>query len=367
MKQKILIITACLKIGGAEKVARDIALYGDCSQYEYHYVVFRDEIGTYEPQLLALGCRIFHLDPPGKSYPAYLTALASLIREHRYHAVHVHTMFSSGWPMLAAKLLGVPVRIVHAHSALNDGRSPAKTLYEQFMRVVILSCATDLVACGEKAGIRLFGEKAFRKRGDLILNGIDLNAFQFCPDARKNLRRSLGMEDCFILGHAGHLAPVKNQRFLLELMPLLLQRIPNAKLLLLGAGPDQEMLERRIRELSLEEHVRMTGNVLNVSDYLSAMDVFVFPSLYEGTPLTILEVQTNGLPCVLSTGVPQDVFLTDLIHPLPLDAPQTRWVDSICAVHRQSSQRYFHQMNALGLDIRSAVAKIHRIYGGNAS
>lgn len=364
MKQKILIIAACLKIGGAEKVARDIALYGDPERYEYHYTVFGEEIGAYESQLEAMGCRIFHLSSPSKGYGAYLRALTELIREHRYHAVHAHTMFSCGWPMLAAKRMGVPVRVTHAHSALVDGKSPVKTVYEALMRSLILSCATDLVACGEAAGIRLYGRKAYRQRGKLIRNGIDTDAFRFDPAARQRIRSQLGFGNAYLLGHAGHLAPVKNQRFLIDLMPALLKRQPNARLCLLGEGSDRPMLEKRIRELGLEQHVTLTGNVRNVADYLSAMDVFVFPSLYEGTPLSILEVQANGLPCVLSTGVPKDVFLTDLIHPLSLDAPKQDWLDAILGCARRDSGAYGPHLKELGCGTEAAMDAIHRIYKG---
>lgn len=364
MKQKILIITACLRIGGAEKVARDIALYGDRDRYEYHYVVFGKEIGAYEPQLEAIGCKIFHLTSPSRGYRAYCAALAALIREHRYHAVHAHTMFSCGWPMLTARRLGVPVRITHSHSALDDGKSPVKTIYEKIMRRLILSCSTHLVACGEKAGIRLFGESAYRARGRLILNGIDTDAFRYDPQARERIRQMLGMENAFLLGHAGHLAGVKNQKFLIDLMPRLLETEPRARLCLLGEGSDRPMLEARIRELGLEGRVILTGNVANVADYLSAMDVFVFPSLYEGTPLAILEVQSNGLPCVLSTGVPKDVHLTDLIRPLSLQAPVQEWVDTILACRRRAPEGYSAQMKQLGFGVETAINTIHLIYKG---
>ena len=363
-KKKVLIIIATLRIGGAEKVARDIALYGDRERYEYHYVVFGDEIGAYEPQLESIGCKIFHLTSPSRSYRAYCAALAALIREHRYQAVHAHTMFSCGWPMLIARRLGVPVRITHSHSALDDGKSPVKTIYEKIMRRLILSCSTELVACGEKAGIRLFGESAYRARGRLILNGIDTDAFRYDPQARERIRETHGMENAFLLGHAGHLTGVKNQKFLIDLMPRLLETEPRARLCLLGEGSDRPMLEARIWELGLEDRIIMTGNVTNVAEYLSAMDVFVFPSLYEGTPLAILEVQSNGLPCVLSTGVPKDVHLTDLICPLSLQAPAQQWVDTILACRRNVPAHYNEQMKQLGFGVETAINTIHLIYKG---
>lgn len=357
----ILQITANLCIGGAEKVARDIGLYPDIGEYENHYVVFGEAIGEYEPQLLARGCKVFHVPSPGKGYVAYLNTLRELMARYPYTAVHAHTMFNCGWIMLVSRCSGIPVRIAHSHSALVNGGGLAKTIYEKLMRFLILTCATDLVGCGEKAGRRLFGEKAWAERGKLILNGIDVQAFRFDDAARKAIRTRYDLADSFVIGHVGHLAQVKNQSFLLELMPRIRERKPNAKLLLLGEGSDRPMLEQKIRDMRLENHVIMTGNVSNVSDYLSAMDVFAFPSLYEGTPLSVIEVQANGLPCVLSTGVPRDVYLTDLIQPLALTEPE-KWIQVICGSRRSGNTHYQEQLLQSGFDVSSAMEKLYDIY-----
>lgn len=362
---KVLTIIANLCIGGAEKVARDISLYSDPDKYEHHYIVFGDNIGAYEQQIIDHGGKVFHLPSPGKGYCAYFRTLCRLIKENRYHVVHAHNMFNCGLSMLAAKLMRVPVRIAHSHSALDDGNGLLKRIYEATMRALILSCATDLVACGEKAGIRLFGEKNYRKRAKLILNGIDIETFRFNEEKRNYIRGQLGWADSFLLGHTGHLATVKNQVYLLELMPYILKARPEARLLLLGEGADRSMLERKIRELNLTNYVQMPGNVQNVADYLSAMDVFVFPSLYEGMPLSILEVQANGLPCVLSTGVPKDVFLTDLLTPLSLEISPMVWTEIILSSRRAASDQYVNQLVDAGFDSRGAMNQIYQIYERN--
>ena len=359
--KRILQIAASLSIGGAEKVCRDIGMSLDPAEYEVHYIVFGDAVGDYEPELMEHGCRIFHWPSPSGSYPAYLRALRDLMRENRYHAVHAHTMFNIGWAMLAAKQCGVPVRVAHAHSALDNGGGMKKRAYEEAMRGLILQNATDLVACGEAAGIRLFGEKAYRKSGKLILNGVDTRRFAFDPAVRDKMRAELRLDDAFVVGHVGHLMEVKNQSFLIRLMPEILKRKPNARLLLLGEGEDRPMLERLIRNQDLTDRVIMTGNVRNVPDYLSAMDVFAFPSLFEGMPLSIIEVQSNGLPCVLSTGVPKDVHLTDLVQPLPLEQPD-RWAHAICSAERRDSERYSDRMKRAGFDAAEVMEKFQAIY-----
>ena len=263
--------------------------------------------------------------------------------------------------MLAARQCGVPIRIAHAHSALNNGRGLKKTIYEKLMRSLILHNATDLVACGDAAGIRLFGKTAYEKRGKCILNGIKVDQFAFNEEARYRLRERLKLQDAFVIGHVGHLATVKNQSFLIRLMPQILEKKPNAMLLLLGDGEDRDKLEKMILEMKLEDRVMLTGNVRNVPDYLSAMDVFAFPSLFEGMPLSIVEVQANGLPCVLSTGVPQDVFLTDLLTPVSLDEPE-QWVKLICEAERKEPLRYAAELQKQGFDSAAVMKKYLDLY-----
>ena len=361
-KRKILIVAASLRIGGAEKVARDIALHDSHQEFEYHYIVFGDQVGEYESELQAHGCRIFHLPPPSRSYRVFWRELRQLMKEHRYHAVHAHNMFNCGLSMAAARCTGVPVRISHAHSALDYERSWVKRLYEGFMRMLILSCSTDLVACGVKAGIRLFGQRAYERRGKLILNGINVEACRFDPQRRNALRRELGFENDFLIGHTGHLMDVKNQQHLIRLMPKILAQKPNARLILLGEGPDRQMLEELVRSLDLEDRVLMPGNVRNIPDWLSAMDVFAFPSLYEGTPLSVIEAQANGLPCILSTGVPADVHLTDLVQTLALSDREASWTDAICSARRGQPEQYARLLLDSDFHTARAMEQLFQIY-----
>ena len=187
-------------------------------------------------------------------------------------------------------------------------------------------------------------------------------AFAYNEEKRAAIRTQLGAGDRFILGHSGHLVRVKNQSFLLDLMPMVLEQKPDALLLMLGEGPDRPMLEQKIRDMGLQDHVVMTGNVSNVADYLSAMDVFVFPSLFEGLPLSILEVQANGLPCVISDGVPEDVFLTDLIRPLSLNQDKQLWLDAVLAAQRGDTDKYNRQLLTSDYAVRTAMEKIYAIY-----
>ena len=125
---KVLIVASKLRIGGAEKVAADIGFYADRDRFDIHYLVFGDEVGAYEPELEAKGCKVIHIPEPSESFFRYIKNLRSLIEHNHYDVIHAHTMFNIGWAMLAGKLWGVPVRISHSHSAARDQRAQDSAL-----------------------------------------------------------------------------------------------------------------------------------------------------------------------------------------------------------------------------------------------
>ncbi len=363
---RVLEIAASLKIGGAEKIARDIGYYSNSDFCQIDYVVFGDKIGEYEKELQEKGCNVYHLPQPSSSYINYLKELYRLIKRNGYQAVHAHTMFNSGWAILIAKICRVPIRISHSHSVDDrPDKNHIQRLYEKVMQLIIVSFSTHYVGCGVKAGEILFGKNLYHKKGVTVLNGIDTKKFAYSETNREEIRKKLEITNNFVIGHVGHLADVKNQSFLINLMPKILKKNKNATLLLLGEGEDRQKLEKQIIDLDLSQNIIMTGNVTDVYKYLSAMDAFVFPSLYEGMPLSVIEVQTNGLPCVMSDSVPQDVVLTDLIRRLSLKASEDVWVEAICDSKRCTPHIYEEKIRNLGLDSEKMVNKISNLYCGN--
>lgn len=361
--KKVLIIAGGLQIGGAERVAANISKYAPKDQFEFHYLVFEGIENVYGPEIEAAGGTVFTIPSPSKGYLAYIRTLKALMNQYQYAAVHSHTMFNSGLNLLVAKSIGVPCRIAHSHTTRTETKvSGFQKVYEQVMRILIRATATDLFSCGVEAGCWMFGEKTFHQKGTVITNGIDIEEFSWSLEKRKQIRLQYGLEGAFVVGHSGTLLPLKNQKFLIELMPKILKRNSAAKLLLIGSGTQEfsEELKKAAREWGVEEHVIFCGAVSNVSAYLSACDVFAFPSLREGTPLALIEAQTNGLPCVISDCVPQDGQLTDLITVVPLEE-KDEWVSYICGV-RRNGQDYSDTIAAKGYCANSAYLPIYEAY-----
>ena len=363
--KKVLIVIGKLCVGGAERVGRDIGYYADKEKYEIHYLVFGKDRGDYERELIQAGCRIHHMPSPSNGYRRYYKNLIRLLKREQFDVVHSHTMFSSAWVLKAARRCGVPVRIAHSHTIRGpEKRTLVKRMYENAMRIIIRIDSTHYVACGKGTGNWLFGKKYFSKHGILIYNGIKLADYAYHEEARRRIRESHDIAGCFVLGHVGHLAPVKNQSFILKLLPDILERNEKAMLLLLGDGQDREKLLEEAGKLGIKDHVLFTGNVSNVGEYMSAMDVFLFPSLYEGMPLAMVEAQANGLPCVISDAIPDDVHLTDLVRSVSLKADREEWVNAILSAGRNEPEKYEEKIRETGFDTMDMLKKIYALYEG---
>lgn len=368
--KKVLVIAGALHIGGAERVAANLSKYAPEGEFAFDYLVFDGYENFYGPEIEAGGGRVISISSPGKGYLRYFRRLTELIRKNHYSVVHSHTQFNSGLNLAAAKLCGVPIRIAHSHTTKTERRvSLPQKLYEGAMRVLLRRTATHFLACGEEAGVWMFGRKAFSRRGQVIKNGIDVSAFAYSSENRSKSRNAAEIpQDAFVIGHAGTLLPLKNQEFLIRLLPQIKTKKSGAILLLLGAGTEEEKnrLEDIAASCGVMDSVVFAGGVSNVNEYLSTMDVFAFPSLREGTPLALLEAQANGLPCIISDRIPRDAYLTDLIQPHSLDKP-SEWIDSICNAERRQPGKYADIISKLGYDSAKAYAPAYDIYRSTAT
>lgn len=357
-KKKVMIICADLNIGGAQAVAARICKYAP-EQYAFVYVLLTEEIGQYEEDILRKGGRIIHIPAPAQGRYAFISTVYKLMRQEAVDVVHCHNMFNCGIVMLAAKLAGVPCRVSHSHTIKEGCRmTPVRICYQWAMRMLIRMCGNVFLACGVKAGHVLYGKRWFDRKGIVIPNGIDPYAYAYSAENRQAIRKLYGLENQLVIGHVGHYVEVKNQAFLIDLMDVIRSRCPEAVLLLFGEGEDRNKLEERIREKNAEEYIRLMGNVRNIGQVLSAFDVFAFPSLFEGTPIALIEAQANGLPCIISDRIPTDACLTDDVHVVPLD-DAAAWAEAVTKARRLDPES---KADALMSGYEGVQASMRRIY-----
>ena len=240
----------------------------------------------------------------------HLWTMFRIFRKGKYDVVHSHLdWFMNSYVCFLAMLAGIKKRIAHHHQAYGNN------ILCSLMRIPCKFFATHWLACGEAAAINGWGRRAFKKGKVIILpNAIDPERFRFNETVRHEIRTKYGIaENDFVVGHVGRFYPQKNHEFLIDFFAEFHKRTANAKLLLLGEGPLQEHIKQKVESLGLANAVIFAGLQKDVAPFYSAMDVFAFPSLWEGLGIVLLEAQYNGLPCIASSAVPEEVNISNKI------------------------------------------------------
>lgn len=286
----------------------------------------------YRRQCAAAGIALVELPARKSAVLRYSAALLRALSEEKYEIVHVHgNSATMALELLAARLRGIPVRIAHCHNSTCINRRAHRLLLPLFSRLY-----TRGLACSAAAGRWIFGEGRF-----LVLpNGIEPERFRFDPEARRRTRQELGLAGRFVIGHVGRWNGQKNQRYLLEIFCKTAEQRPNAVLLLAGAGPDEKRLRAQIARHPYRERICVYGETERPEDLYAAMDVFAFPSRYEGFGIALLEAQISGLPCVVSDTVPRDAAVGDGVRFLPItEEAQGQWSEAILAARSAAWDR----------------------------
>ena len=276
------------------------------------------------------GGKVHVLPSRTKHLFSYWYGLYQLIKQEEYNIVHIHgNSHTVSIELSAAYMAGCGVRMVHAHTTTCKYAMAHKLLSPLFN----LLC-THRLACGNAAGHFMFGDKPFV----VVNNGVDTEKFAFDPDKRTSIRKELGWIDNPIIGHVGYFKEVKNQSFIVDIFNDLYNHDNKYRLILIGDGPLRGQVEQKVLDLGLSDVVCFTGNINNVNEYLSAIDLIVMPSLFEGLPLSLIEQQANGLQCVVSDTVTQEVDKTGNLLFLPLSLSAKEWANKIVAFHDDLSR-----------------------------
>ena len=311
----------------------------------------------------------------------HLWTMFKIFRNGNYDVVHSHLdWFMNSYVCFLAMLAGVKKRIAHHHQAYivsQPSRSGCNVIPDLFrggiayfikaalcsiMRIPCKIFATHWLACGEAAAINGWGYNALKKGEVTILpNAIDPERFKFSEIARREIRARYGIkDDDFVVGHVGRFYPQKNHDFLIDVFCLVHKQKPNAKLLLLGDGPLQEKIRQKVETLGLTESVIFAELQKDAAPFYSAMDIFAFPSLWEGLPLTLVEAQYAGLLCIVSESVTKAVTITDSIRFLSLDDLDS-WSRTISSIEQRNGLRQL-EIKSRTFDIRFCYKALESFY-----
>ena len=328
--------------GGVESVVMNYYRYIDKTKIQFDF--FIDEDSTMEPpveEIENLGGKVYKI-PSYTRIIKYHKELKKLLKENNYKIVHSHVNTLSVFPLFAAKCAKVPVRIAHSHSTTNK-KEWKKNIIKQILRPFSKLFATDYMCCSELAGRWLFGNKTYDQgKVYLLNNAIDLDKFKYDENVRKKKRKELEIkDDTLVIGHVGRFVDQKNHTFLIDIFNEVHKEKTDSILLLIGEGPLKEEIQNKVDRLNLTDSVKFLGQRTDVNELYQAMDVFVLPSLYEGLGMVLIEAQCSGLPCVVSTEVPNEVKLTDNIEFNCLKNKKNFWKKEIIKMYENNKNKRF--------------------------
>lgn len=323
--------------GGIEAVVMNYYRNIDRDRVQIDFFLTEDSLFPQKDELEKLGTEIYML-PSYTKVTKYQKTLRRIFLKNDYDIVHSHLSTMSVFPLFAAKMAKIPVRICHNHSTAHWGEG-VKTLLKYILRPFCKIFATHWFACGKKAAIWMYGKRAYAKGRVMVFpNAIDVKKYSFDNSSRDQLRHELNIPaDTFVLGHVGRFTYSKNHELLLRIFEAMLKKSPEAKLLLIGEGELEEHIRKTVEEKKLKDHVIFTGARTDVNKLYSVMDVLCLPSFYEGMPLVAWEAQANGMPCVFSDRITKEVICGDGCHFISLDDPIDDWVNAItnCETERK--------------------------------
>jgi glycosyltransferase EpsF len=322
--------------GGVEAVVMNYYRAIDRSRVQFDFFVDETSSFPQREEIERLGGRCCLV--PSYAHPArYLGALTRLFRENHYSIVHAQINTMSVFPLFAAWLAKVPVRICHNHSTSHRGEG-AKSFVKILLRPFARLFATHCFACGDTAARWMYGSRLVDQgRVTVLPNAIDLTAFRFSPEDRAAVRQEIGAGgDTFVVGHIGRFMYQKNHAFLLKIFRAVLEIRPDSLLILAGEGELFEAAKELAQELGIKSQVRFLGVRRDANRLYSAMDVFCLPSFYEGLPVVMVEALANGLSCVVSDQVTRELNAYS-VSQLSLQDEADAWAQALCSAKRAST------------------------------
>lgn len=361
---RILNLFTIMNRGGAETMVMNYYRNIDRTKIQFDFMVHREEKGAYDDEIRALGGRIYKMPPirPWTSFE-YRKEVKKFYQEHpEYKIIHSHMSELGYYDFIEAKRNKVPVRICHAHNRPYgiDLKSSVRWYYKTKM----LPYITHRFMCGEESGEWLFGKK-YKDSFIQLNNAIDAKAYSYNPEIRERIRSQLNIkQNQLVVGHVGRFNLQKNHKFIIEIFNELKKQRPDVILMLVGddKGDEGRIIHNQVNQLGIQDSVKFLGVRSNVNELMQAMDIFLFPSLFEGLSVASIEAQAAGLPVLISDKVPIECKKTNLVEVCSFSQPIEKWINKILECEPNKRRNTYEEIRKAGFDIKENAKWLEKFY-----
>jgi glycosyltransferase involved in cell wall biosynthesis len=328
MEKKIKVLMVVFNLSVANGVSSYVMNYFrnlNHNLIQMDFVIYNKQDTPYIKEIEETGGHVF-LIPSIQNIKNHLAESKRIIKEGNYDIVHDNILILSYFIMRYAKAYGVPVRILHSHSSKLSG-SKIKAIRNRIFMPLLFKNTNYFIACSRSAGEGMFRKKPFR----IVPNVISADKLSFSNSTRMKLRNKFHVNNKFVMGSVGRLSIEKNPIYAFEIALKVKEIIPNFEYWWIGSGRLRQEAELFIKKHHAENFIKLFGNRTDVSDLYQAMDLFFLPSHFEGLPVTGLEAQAAGLPCLVSDTVSNEFVYTDQVFFFSLK----NTVESVCGIIQQ--------------------------------
>lgn len=336
---RLLCFVGKMDAGGAETFLMKIYRKIDRKKYQFDFCVFSDTSGFYDREIGSLGGRIF-ICPSLKSSPiTSMMAIYRIVSKEKYTvAFQVADLSFSVLKLLMARVAGAKHCVLRS---TNSSATSQKTLVLHKIFSLLPRYVPNVkIAPSENAATYMFGRRAYEKQQVLLLNnGLDLSRFAFSNQCRLGKRKELGIDNALLIGHVGRFEKQKNHVFLLNLFSYIQKRKKDVYLLCVGDGALLTNMKMLANTLGIDDHVIFAGLRQDVPELMMAMDVLLFPSLYEGMPNVVIEAETTGLPCLVSDTITTACAVTPYVSFESLSASYDVWAQQLLSLAEMNIDR----------------------------
>lgn len=356
---RVLHILQRMEAGGTQALLMNIYRNIDREKVQFDFLVEYPNKHFYDDEIFSLGGKIYYTNVrKDLNIIKFTKHLKKIIKENDYKIVHVHTYSIGYFCLKAAKNCGVPIRIAHSHS--NSMTKDKKQVLKIILKKLYPKYATDLFACSEEAGRFLYENREFQ----IVTNAIKTQKFSDNIKNRDKLLEAENFKDKFVVGHVGRFRPEKNHTFLVKIFAEIKKIIPNAYLLMVGDGELENNIKEQLKELRLEKDFSIINNKRDIENAYQLMDIFIFPSLYEGLGIVAIEAQASGVPVLCSTTLPIESKVSPLYKKVDLNKKAAFWAKEALELANHPLAHTDMQQNIIesGFDISTTALKIQNFY-----